>query len=90
MFSSKSNERGKLFENSIFKLADPSNLRRSLLEGNEDHLLSQARSELMNQEYQVGSLNSDKLMLKDWNYRMPIMDLLSLVENKLVCKKNHP
>ena len=30
---------------------------RSLLEGNKDHLLSQAKSELMKQEHQVGSLN---------------------------------
>ena len=42
----------------MFKYADPSNLGRSLLEGNKDHLLSQARSELMRQEHQVGSLNS--------------------------------
>ena len=40
------------------KTADPSNLGRSLLEGNEDHLLSQAKSELMRQEHQVGSLNN--------------------------------
>ena len=30
----------------------------SLLEGDKDHLLNQARSELMKQEHQVGSLNS--------------------------------
>ena len=42
----------------MFKYADPSKLGRSLLEGNKDHLLSQARSELMKQEHQVGSLNS--------------------------------
>ena len=41
----------------MFKFADPSKLGRSLLEGNEDHLLSQARSERMKQEHQVGSLN---------------------------------
>ena len=32
-------------------------LGRSLLEGNEDHLLHLARSELEKQEHQVGSLN---------------------------------
>ena len=42
----------------MFKHADPSKLGRSLLEGNKDHLLSQARSELMRQEHQVGSLKS--------------------------------
>ena len=44
-------------KSSVFKHADPSNLGRSLPEGNEDHLLSQARSELMKQEHQVGTLN---------------------------------
>ena len=58
MFSSRSNELGNQFENSIFKFADPPSLGRSLLEGNKDHLLSQARSELMKQEHQVGSLNN--------------------------------
>ena len=33
-------------------------LGRSLLDGNKDHLLNQARSELMKQEHQVGSLNN--------------------------------
>ena len=42
----------------MFKYADPSKLGRSLLEGNEDHLLSPARSERMRQEHQVGSLKS--------------------------------
>ena len=41
-----------------FKHADPSNVGRSLLEGHKDHLHSQARPELMNQEYQMGSLFS--------------------------------
>ena len=40
------------------KYADPSKLGRSLLEGNKDHLLSQARSEVVKQEHQVGSLSS--------------------------------
>ena len=58
LFSLRSNEPGNLFERSVFKHDDPSNLGRSLLEGNKDHLLSQARSELVKQEHQVGSLNS--------------------------------
>ena len=57
MFSTRSNEPGNQFESSIFKFADPSNWGRSSLEGNKDHLLSQARSDLMKQEHQVGSLN---------------------------------
>ena len=58
MFLSRSNEPGNQFENSMFKFTDPSNVGRSLLEGNKDHLLSQARSELMKQEHQVGALHN--------------------------------
>ena len=45
MFSLGSGGPGNQFKSSAFKHSDPSNLRRSLLEGNEDHLLSQARLE---------------------------------------------
>ena len=55
LFSSRSDEPGNQFENSVFKYADPK-LRRSLLEGDKDHMLSQTRSDLMKQE-QVGCLN---------------------------------
>ena len=58
MFSTRSNEPGNKFERSIFKFADPSSLGRSRLESNKDHLLSQARSELMKQEHPVGSFNN--------------------------------
>ena len=58
MFSSGSQEPGSQLKSSIFKHADPSNLGRSLLEGNKDHLLSEGKSELMRQEHQVGSLNN--------------------------------
>ena len=47
LFSSRSDEPGNQLEGSMFTFADPSKLGRSLLEGNKDHLLSQARSELM-------------------------------------------
>ena len=50
MFSS---EQGNLIRSSVFRNANPSNLERSLLEGNKDHLLSQARSDLMKPELQV-------------------------------------
>ena len=43
---------------SIFRDANPANVAKSLLEGNRDHLLAQARSELMKQEYKVESLNT--------------------------------
>ena len=58
MFSSRNKETGTQFKSSVFKHADPSNLERSLLESNKDHLLCQARSELMKQEHQVVSLNN--------------------------------
>ena len=58
MFSLGSEEPGNQFKSSVFKIADPSNLVRSLLEGNKDHLFSQATSEIMKQEHQVGSLNN--------------------------------
>ena len=40
-----SSEQGNLIRSSVFRNADPPNLRGSLLEGNKDHLLNQARSE---------------------------------------------
>ena len=42
---------------SVFRNADPSNFRGSLLEGSKDHLLNQARSDLTKQELHVKSLN---------------------------------
>ena len=41
----------------MFRNANPSNLRGSLLEGNKDHLLNQARADLAMQEIHVESLN---------------------------------
>ena len=52
-----SSEQGNLIRSSVFRNADPSNLRESLLEGNKDHLLNQARSDLAKQELHVESLN---------------------------------
>ena len=90
MFSS---EQGDLISSSVFRNTDPPNLRGFLLEGNKDHLLNQARSELMKQEHQVGSLiavsSSNKLMLKGWNWRTPITYILNLEDSKFDCKKNH-
>ena len=58
LFSFGNEEPGNQLKSSVFKNADPPNVGRSLLEGNKDHLLSQAKSELMRQEHQVGSLNN--------------------------------
>ena len=52
----RSNEPGNRFErsvHSVFRFADPANVGKSLLGGNKDHLLNQARSELVKQEHQV-------------------------------------
>ena len=57
----RSNEPGNRYEScvhSVFRFADPANIGKSLLDGNKDHVLNQARSELMKQEHQVQSLNN--------------------------------
>ena len=76
MFSSGSKEPGNLIKSCVFKHADPSNLARSLLEGNKDHLLSQPRSEIMEQEHQVGSLNNciDELQQQAYDQRLELED----------------
>ena len=91
-----SSEQGNLIRSSVFRNADPSNLRGSLLEGNIDHLLSQARSDLMKQELQMLNLSivvsvtfSNKLTLKDWNCRTHNTEMLNLDENKFDYKKNY-
>ena len=52
-----SSEQGNLIRSSVFRNGHRSNLRGSLLEGNKDHLLNQARSDLAKQELHVESLN---------------------------------
>ena len=42
----------------IFRFSDPAHVAKSLLDGNRDYWLNQARSELMKQEHKVESLNS--------------------------------
>ena len=69
----------------MFRNANPSNLKGSLLEGNKDHLLNEARSDLAKQELHVESLNK----CIGEQYRTHIMDLLNLDENKFDCKKNY-
>ena len=55
--ASFSSEQGNLIRSSVFRNANPSNLRGSLIEGNKDHLLNKARSDLAKQELHVVSLN---------------------------------
>ena len=87
MISKRSNEPGNQLKSSIFKNADPSNLGRSLVESNKDHLLSHAKSELMRQENQVGSLNNctfdQRLKLQDAQHG------LNLVENNYTYNENY-
>ena len=52
-----SSEQGNLTRSSVFRNANPSNLTGSLREGNKDHMLNQARSDLAKQELHVESLN---------------------------------
>ena len=56
--------------------ADPSNLGRSLLEGNKDHLLNQARAEMMKHEHQVESLNNciSELQQQTYAQRLELED----------------
>ena len=96
VFSFGSEEPGDQFKSSVFKNADPSNVGRSLLEGKTDNLLDQAKSELMRQEHQVGSLNNciselqqNMHMLKDWNYKTHNTDTLNLDKNKFGYKNNY-
>ena len=50
-------EQGNLIRSSVFRNGNPSNLRGSLIEGNKDHFLNQARSDLAKQELHVESFN---------------------------------
>ena len=52
-----SSEQGNLIRSLVFRNASPSNLRGSLLEGNKDHLLNLARSDLAKQELNFETLN---------------------------------
>ena len=75
----RSNESGNRFESgvhSVFRIADPANVGKSLIDGNKDHVLDQARSELMKQEHQVGSLNNciDELQKQAYDQRLELDD----------------
>ena len=52
-----SSEQGNLIRSSVFRKANPSNLRESLPQGNKDHMLNQARSDLAKQELHVESVD---------------------------------
>ena len=60
----------------MFRNVNPSNLRGSLLEGNKDHLLNQARSDVVKQELLVESLNkcTGELKRQTEEQRMTVQD----------------
>ena len=78
----------------MFRNANPSNLRGSLLEGNKDHLLNQARSDLTKQELHVESLKKciNEIQRQTEEQRLPLQDaqygLLNLDETKFDYNKN--
>ena len=76
LFSSGTKEPGNQLKSSVFGNASPSNLGRSLLESSKDQLLSQARSERMRQEHQVGSLNNRIIEFQQQSYaqRLELQD----------------
>ena len=79
--------------NSVFRNANPSYLRGSLLEGNKDHLLKQDQTwrskNFMSSPSMSASENyNDKRKSKDWLNRTHNTDLLNLDENKFDFKKN--
>ena len=95
LFSLGGEEPDNQFKSSVFKNADLSNLGRSLLEGNKDHVLGQARAEIMKQEHQFESRNNGICELQHQTYaqRLELQDaqhvFLNLDENKFVYKKNY-
>ena len=80
---------------SVFGNANLSNLSGTLLEGNKDHLLSQARSDPAKRELHVESLNKciGDLQKRTEAQSRALQDvqtnLLNNVENKLDCKRSY-
>ena len=62
---------------SIFRNSNPTNVAKSLLNGNRDHLLTKARSELMKQEQKVESLNTciGELQQQAYAQRLELQDV---------------
>ena len=60
----------------FFRFSNPANVAKCLLDGNRDHLLAEARSELMKQEYKVESLISCISELQEQTYaqRLELQD----------------
>ena len=76
LFSSESGEQRNQIWSSVFRNANPSNLRGSLPEGNKDCLLNLARSDMMKQELDVESLNKyiSELQQETYDQRLAAQD----------------
>ena len=79
-----SSEQGNLIRSSVFRDANPSNLRGSLLEGNKDHLLSQARSDWRSKSFMSSPSISASVNFNDKRKS----NLLNPDENKFDYQKN--
>ena len=69
----------------LIRFSNPANVAKSLLDGNRDHLLAEARSELMKREYKVESLNTCIYELQQQIYaqRLELEDVhLGYVESR--------
>ena len=60
----------------FIRFSNPANVAKSLLDGNRDHLLAEARFELMKQECKVESLNSyiSELQQQTYAQRLELED----------------
>ena len=94
LFSPKSDEQRNQMWSSVFGNANVSNLSKTLLEGNKDHMLNRARTDLAEEKFMSSRSISASLIYKNerrykiGNYKKYNTNLLNLVENKLDYKKN--
>ena len=89
-----SSEQGNLIRSSVFRNANPSSLRGSLLEGDKDRLRPirqdqtwQSKNFMSNLSKSASVNNNDKRKSKDWHHKTHNTDLLNLDENKFDYKK---
>ena len=75
----------------FFRFSNLINVAKSLLDGNRDHMLGEARSELVEWNLSTHAFVnfSGKLIHSGWNWRMPISDMKNLEESKFDYKKNY-
>ena len=59
----------------FIRFSNPANVAKSILDGNKDHLLAKARSELMKQEHKLESLNTCISEFQQQTYAQRLMKL---------------